>query len=122
MTKFSATGRNKGVIRMEKSMLLKVIGDSIENRIIDFLIEGIGLDYTKKDIADNCGISRPTLYKIFPKLIKEGIVRPTKKIGRIQLYSLNTENDKVKALLKLEGFLIKKSFEDVERQKVAVKA
>jgi len=103
-------------------MLLEVIGDSIENRIIDFLIDGIGLDYTKKDIADNCGISRPTLYKILPKLVKEGLVKPTRTIGRSQLYSLNRENEKVKALLKLEGFLIKKSFEDVERQKVAVKA
>lgn len=104
-------------------MLLEVIGDTIENRIIDFLIEGVGLDYTKKDIADNCDISRPTLYKVFPKLIKEGVAKPTKKIGRIQLYSLNTENDKVKALLKLEGFLLKKSFEEVEqKQKVAVRA
>ena len=64
MTKFLATGKNKSVIRMDKSMLLEVIGDSIENKVIDFFIDGIGLDYTKKDIADNCGISRPTLYKI----------------------------------------------------------
>ena len=107
---------------MNKSMLLEVIGDTIENRIIDFLIEGIGLDYTKKDIADNCNISRPTLYKILPKLVKEGLVKPTRTIGRSQLYSLNRENDKVKALLKLEGFLLKKSFEEVEQQKIKVKA
>ncbi len=102
-------------------MLLEVIGDTVENRIIDFLIEGIGLDYTKKDIADNCGISWPTLYKIFPALIKSGVAKPTRKIGRVQLYSINTENEKVKALLKLEEFLLKKSFEEAE-QKVAVKA
>lgn len=108
---------------MEKSLLLEVIGDTIENRIIDLLIEGRGLDYTKKDIADNCRISRPTLYKIFPKLIKEKIVKPTRIIGRIQLYSLNTENEKVKALLKLEEFLLKKSFEEVEgKQKIIVRA
>jgi len=103
-------------------MLLEVIGDSIENRIIDFLIEGIGLDYTKKDIADNCGISRPTFYKILPQLVKEGLVKLTRTIGRSQLYSLNRENEKVKALLKLEGFLIKKSFEETEKQKISVKA
>ena len=85
-------------------MLLKVIGDAVENRIIDFLIEGIGLDYTKKGIADSCGISRPTLYKILPGMVKEGTVKPTRVIGRVQLYSLNKENEKVKALLKLEGF------------------
>ncbi|MEK6888253.1 MAG: hypothetical protein AABX14_04895 [Candidatus Aenigmatarchaeota archaeon] len=106
---------------MEKSMLLEVIGDSIENRILDFLIEGVGIDYTKKDIADNCSISRPTLYKIFPKLVKQKIIKPTRVIGRVQLYSLNIENEKVKALLKLEEILLKGSFEEVElRPKIKI--
>ena len=103
---------------MEKSMLLEVIGDSIENRIIDFLIEGRGLDYTKKDIADDCEISRPTLYKVFPKLLKEGIIKPTRTIGRVQLYTLNIDNEKVKALLKLEEILLKRSFDEMKKIKV----
>lgn len=101
---------------MDKSMLLETIGDTIENRIVDFLIGGINLDYAKTDIADNCEISRPTLYKVFPKLLKEGIIRPTRKIGIIQLYSINKENERVKALLKLEEYLLKKSFEEVEEK------
>lgn len=109
------------VTEMDKSMLLEVIGDTVENRIVDFLMEGIGIDYSKKDIADNCGISRPTLYKILPKLEKEGIVKPTRAIGRIQLYSLNRENEKVKALLELEKFLLKQSLEDLEKHKIKVK-
>ena len=56
---------------MEKSALLEVIGDTIENRIIDFLIEGRGIDYTKKDIADNCEISRPTYTKYFLNLLRK---------------------------------------------------
>lgn len=95
-------------------MLLEIIGDSIENKITDFLIEGVGIDYTKKDIADACNISRPTLYKIFPKLVKQKIIKPTRIIGRVQLYSLNSSNEKIKALLKLEEFLLKKSFEDIQ--------
>jgi len=98
---------------MKMSSLLETIGPSLENKIIDFLIEGIGIDYTKKGIAGNSGISRPTLYKIFPKLVKQKIIKPTRTIGRVQLYSLNTENEKVKALLKLEEFLLKKSFEEI---------
>ncbi|MFA4819458.1 MAG: hypothetical protein WC613_00695 [Candidatus Aenigmatarchaeota archaeon] len=106
---------------MEKSMLLEVIGDSIENRILDFLIEGVGIDYTKKDIADNCKISRPTLYKIFPELIKNKIIKPTRKIGRVQLYSLNTDNGRAKSLIKLEEILLKGSFEEVElRPKIKI--
>jgi Fe2+ or Zn2+ uptake regulation protein len=103
---------------MEKSMLLEVIGNSIENRIIDFLIEGKGIDYTKKDIADGCGISRPTLYKIFSKLVKGGVVKPTRSIGRVQLYTLNTKNEKVTVLLKLEEILLKKSFTITQKIKV----
>jgi len=38
----------------------------------------------------------------------------TRTIGRVKLYSLNESNEKVKALLKLEEFLLKKSFEDEE--------
>lgn len=106
---------------MKMSMLLKVIGDAIENRIVDFMIEGRGIDYTKKDIADGCDISRPTLYKIFPKLLKDGTIKPTRKIGRVQLYSLNEENDKVKALIELETILLKKSF-DFVRKRVEAKA
>ena len=106
---------------MDKSILLEVIGDTVENRIIDFLIEGRGIDYTKKDIADNCEISRPTLYKVFPRLVKEGIIKPTRMIGRVQLCTLNTNNEKVKALLKLEEFLLKKSFEEIREPKVKMK-
>ncbi len=101
---------------MNKSMLLTVIGDTIENRIIDFLIEGVGIDYTKKDIAEGCYISRPTLYKIFSKLVKDKIVKPTRTIGRVQLYSLNEENEKIKALLRLEEILLRKSFEGIENR------
>lgn len=67
---------------MEKSMLLNVIGDTTENKVLDFLIEGVNFDYSKKHIADNCKISRPTLCRALPRLVKEGLVKPTRKIGR----------------------------------------
>jgi len=101
-------------MKYEKSMLLEVIGDMPENRVIDFLIEGRGIDYSKQDIADGCELSRPTIYKILPKLIKEGTVKATRTIGRITLYRLNEENEKAKALLKLEEILLKESFEEVK--------
>ncbi|HLC46081.1 MAG TPA: hypothetical protein VJI67_04375 [archaeon] len=102
---------------MDKSLLLRVVGDTSENRVIDFLIEGSGIDYTKKDMARGAGISRPTLYKLMPKLLKEGVAKPTRAIGNVQLYTLNTESEKVKALLKLEEFLLKRSFDKIEGKK-----
>lgn len=103
-------------------MLLEVVGDTVINRIVDFLIEGRGLDYTKKDIADGCEISRPTLYKVLPLLIKAGIAKPTRTLGNVQLYALNEANERVKILLKLEEMLLKKSFEEVGMGKIKVPA
>lgn len=101
-------------------MLLGVIGDSIENIIIDFLIEGIGIDYSKKDIAEGCGISRPTVYKLLPKMLKEGTVRKTRMLGRSTLYTINKENNKVQYLLKLEEMLLKTSFEELQPVRIKV--
>lgn len=107
-------------MKHEKSLLLEVIGDSTENRIIDFLIEGKGLDYSKSDIAEGCSISRPTVYKLLPKLVKEGVVKQKRTIGRIALFELNKDNEKATILLKLEGVLLKKSFEELEEKQVSV--
>jgi Fe2+ or Zn2+ uptake regulation protein len=109
-------------MKYEKSMLIEAIGDTMENRIIDFLIEGKGIDYSKTDMANGCDISRPTVYKILPKLVKEGVVKVKRTIGRITLYQLNEENEKVKALIKLEEILLKKSFEEIEGKPVVAVA
>ena len=42
---------------LKESMLLNAIGYAVENRIIDFLIGGKGMDYSKKGLAEKCGIS-----------------------------------------------------------------
>ena len=105
---------------MENSMLLNTIGDTTENRVIDFLIDGIGMDYSKKDISDGCEISRPTVYKVLPKMLKEGTIKKTRTLGRSALYALNKENKKVQYLLKLEEILLKTSFEELQPVKIKV--
>jgi len=107
---------------MEKTPLLNIIGYTIENRIVNFLIEGKGIEYTKTDIARGSGIARPTLYKVWPTLVKEGIVKCTKTIGKIKLYTLNEKSEKVQMLLKLEEMLLKKSFEEAEGPKIKTRS
>ena len=104
---------------MEKSPLLWIIGDTPEHTVIDFLIEGLGIDYTKIDIARGAEISRPTLYKILRKLENEEVIMPTRIIGRSQLYTLNRKNEKVRFLLKMEEMLLAKSFDDAGEKMVA---
>lgn len=61
-------------------------------QILDFLTLYDGYEYTKSEIIENTGISRRTLYEVWPILEKFGLVKETKRIGRIALYTLNKEN------------------------------
>jgi len=53
-------------------------------QILDFLTLYNGYEYT--------GISRRTLYEVWPVLERFGLVKETKRVGRIGLYTLNKEN------------------------------
>lgn len=61
-------------------------------QILDFLTLYDGYEYTKSEIIENTGVSRRTLYEVWPILEKFGLVKETKRIGRIALYTLNKEN------------------------------
>jgi len=61
-------------------------------QILDFLTLYDGYEYTKSEIIENTGISRRTLYEVWPIMEKFGLVKETKRIGRIALYTLNKEN------------------------------
>jgi len=80
-------------------------------RIVDFLIENKGFDYSKEEIAKGSGVSRTTLFKYWERLENFGIVKVTRTYGKTKLYTLNTESAVVGKLLKLEFELIKRSME-----------
>ena len=114
----------------ENSLLIQFLGDSgiakqfqylkipVEfydnpmTRIVDFLIENKGFDYSKEEIAKGSGVSRTTLFKYWERLEKFSIVKVTRIYGKTKLYTLNTESEVVKEVLKLEFELIKHSMGD----------
>lgn len=96
-------------INMETSLLLKQLGNSPKLKVIDFLIDNIGLDYSKKEIAKGAEISIMTLNRFWSELEESQIVSKTRKYGKAQLFTLNRENTIVKGLLKMEQELIKES-------------
>lgn len=81
-------------------------GDTLVIRVLDFLIEGRGIDYSLTDIADNAGIGWTTLHRIWGKLEQLQIVRQTRTIGRAKLYQLNASNPSVKELIRLYDTLL----------------
>ena len=70
-------------------------------KILDFLTLYKDFDYTRTEIAKYVGISRRTLYQVFPILEEFQLVKLTKSSGKVKFYKLNTENPISKYLIAL---------------------
>ena len=79
-------------------MLEDLFGNSALVKALDFFLENRFWDYTKKDVAQNSGISRTQLYKFWNSLESHGIVKGTRKIGGTTLYKVNMDSRTVKLL------------------------
>lgn len=80
--------------------------DSPAIRVLDFLIEGRGLDYSLSDIAENANVGWTTLHRIWDKLVRLEIIKQTREIGRAKLFKLNEANPTVKELIRLYDTLL----------------
>jgi len=75
-------------------------GNTIENRIIEFLIESQDLDIAVGDMARELKISRPKAYSVINDFKRKGYVMETRVISKTQLYTLNKKNERVKLFLR----------------------
>ena len=75
-------------------------------RVLDYLLTERELDFSITDIAENSGIGRATLYRIWDNLIKSNIIIHTRNIGKAKLFKLNTSNTKIKKLIEIYDMLI----------------
>src|SRR3989338_8099021 len=105
----------------ETTIFREALGDSPVIRVLDFLIEGRGLDYSLSDIAENSSIGWTTLHRIWGKMLKSGMIKPTREIGRAKLFKLNEENPAVKELIRLYDTLLFQHNENHFSKKVMVK-
>ena len=96
----------------ETTIFREALGDSPVIRVLDFLIEGRGLDYSLSDIAENANIGWTTLHRIWGNLLKLKMVKPTREIGRAKLFKLNEENPAIKELIKVYDTLL---FQETEK-------
>ena len=97
----------------EKSLLLQLTGDMPLFKIVDFLVENKGMDFTKSDIANGADISRASLFNYWNQLELHGIVKVTRQFGKTKLYTLNSKSRVAKKILELEKALI---FESLEKE------
>lgn len=74
-------------------MALKhILGEVPVIKILGFLLDHRGYDYTKAEITEYAGIGQADMKRDFPLLVKFGVVTETRKIGGVQLYRLDMAN------------------------------
>lgn len=88
------------------SLFIKFMGDSPTIRVLDYLLTVREVDFSITDIAENAGIGRATLYRIWDDLIANKILLPTREIGRAKLFKLDMSNPKIKKLAEIYDMLI----------------
>ena len=90
----------------EKSLFVEFMGDSPMIKVMDYLITERELDFSITDMAENAGIGRATLYRLWNDLIKNKIILHTRDIGKAKLFKLNTDNAKIKKLIEIYDMLV----------------
>ena len=90
----------------EKSLFVEFMGDSPMIKVMDYLITERELDFSITDMAENAGIGRATLYRLWDDLIKNKIILHTRDIGKAKLFKLNVANAKIKKLIEIYDMLV----------------
>lgn len=86
----------------QETIFVQIFGNNPVVKVLDFLITFQAFDYPLTEIAKNSRISYSTLQTFWDKLIRNRIVIKTRRVGKSDLFKLNTENPAVQQLIKLD--------------------
>ena len=64
-------------------------GNTINNRIFEYLLENQNLDFAIGDMAKELHISRPKAYEVINSFEGKDYVKKSRIVGKTQLYLLN---------------------------------
>ena len=96
-----------------ETVFLEVFGNNPVIKVLDFMITYQLFDYPLTEIAKNSGVSYSTLQTFWNNLEKNNIVVKTRRVGKSDLFKLNTNNPAVKQLIKLDWNLVRGAEEEV---------
>ncbi|MFQ6055448.1 MAG: winged helix-turn-helix domain-containing protein [Methanosarcinales archaeon] len=91
------------------NMLSRIFGNSPQVKIVEKFVE----NYEDEISALNKSI----IYRHIKKLLSEGIIHKTKKVGKTQLYKLNKENAKAEMILLLEKYMVSERLNKILNKK-----
>jgi len=96
-----------------ETIFIEVFGGNPITKVLDFLITFQLFDYPLTEIARNSGVSYSTLQTFWDKLLRNNIVVKTRRVGKSDLYKLNTKNPAVRQMIKLDWNLIQGAEQEV---------
>jgi len=99
--------------KTSQSFFLQYLGDNPKMRILDFLMDNLAHDFSLPQIAKGSNVAYTTLIDLLPKLLKQGIIMETRKIGKSKLYKIDLDNPIAKALFIIDMKLSEASIEKV---------
>lgn len=105
----------------ELGILTRTISSRAVAQILDFFLDHKEFDYSPTEIAKKTGLSFRTIFRELPLLEKYQLIYNSRKIGKTNMYRLNTD---FKAVLLLEQFTLEMAQVKVDhgRDKVEVNA
>ena len=92
-----------------ETIFIEVFGNNPIMKVLDFLITFQLFDYPMTEIAKNSEVSYSTLQGFWDNLERNNIVIKTRRVGKSDLFKLNTKNPAVQQLIKLDWNLVKGS-------------
>ena len=88
---------------MDDSLFIRELGiKSPMLKVLDFLMDNESFDYSKTYIAEGSGLSRTTLFKVWPKLEALELITATRTVVQAKMYRLNKQNPIAKKLMELD--------------------
>lgn len=87
-------------------ILSELFGNCPQVKIVETFAENHDETLSAPDISRMTGVTKATVYVHINKLLKEKIIKKSKKVGKTQLYQLNNDNPKSKIILMLERFIV----------------
>ena len=105
-----------------ESAFLEYFGDTPKLRFLNFLIGNHFFDFNMTDIAKESNISYNSLMSFFSEFLEKGIIIKTRRVGKSDMYTLNTDNPIAKNFLRFAWFLTKQDLgvEEPEQNKISV--
>ena len=90
-----------------ETTFVELFGKNPFIKVLDFLITYQLFDYPLTEIAKKSGVSYSSLQTFWGKLEKNNLVKKTRRVGKSDMYKLNTDNPAVQQLIKLDWNFIK---------------